>query len=165
MSENNSNPTRRLQKFGDFSLSTKLVLAFLIVTLVPLAIVSYLNYRSTTQALLQAANVKIASAAQETANEVDAFFTNTLTATRVKAQDPVIVNYLLLPASQRAGSVEEAQLYKLLDAYSREDLLYVNSIGVIDTTGKSLADTSQTEIGVDKSDRDYYQNPIKTGLP
>src|SRR5260221_2165805 len=165
MSENNSNPTMRLPKFGNFSLSTKLVSAFLIVTLIPLAIVSYLNYRSTTQALVQAADVKIASAAQETANEVDAFFRITLSATRVKAQDPVIVNYLLLPADQRAGSVEEAQVYKLLDAYSREDLLYVNSIGVIDANGKSLADTSQAEVGVDKSDRVYYQQAIKTGLP
>src|SRR5215813_10513046 len=97
MSENNSNPTMRLPKFGNLSLSTKLVSAFLLVTLIPLAIVTYLNYRSTTQALVQAANVKIASAAQVSANEVDAFFNNTLTAVRVKAQDPVIINYLLLP--------------------------------------------------------------------
>jgi len=165
MTENISNSTRRLFKFGDFSLRAKLVSAFLIVTLVPMAIISYLNYRSTTQALVQAADVKIAGAAQVAADEVDAFIHNTLDAVRVKAQDPVIVNYLLLPAYQRAGSVEEAQLYKLFNAYSREDSLYENSIGVIDAKGESLADTSQAEIGVDKSDRIYFQQPVKTGLP
>lgn len=165
MSEKISTPTMSFPKFGNLSLSTKLVSAFLLVTLIPLAIVTYLNNRSTTQALVQAANVKIASAAQVSADEVDAFFNNTLTSVRVKAQDPVIVNYLLLPASQRAGSAEEAQLYKLLNSYSREDLLYVNSIGVIDAQGQSLADTSQAEINVNKSDRVYFQQPIKTGLP
>ena len=155
----------RFNSWRNFNLRTKLISAFLIVTLIPVAVITYLNYRSTTQALIQAADVKIAGAAKETADEVDAFFINTLTATRVKAQDPVIVNYLLLPASQRTGSVEETQLHKLLDTYSREDLLYVNSIGVIDSNGKSLADTSQAEIGVDKSDRIYYQQAIETGLP
>ena len=59
--------------FTNWSLRTKLVSAFLIVTLVPVAIISYLNYRSTTQALVQAANVKIAGAAQVTADQVDTF--------------------------------------------------------------------------------------------
>ncbi len=165
MSENISNPIMRLPKFGDFSLRTKLVSAFLIVTIVPLAIISYLNYRSTTQALVQAANVKIAGAAQVTADQVDAFFNDTLNATRVKAQDPVIVDYLLLPAYKRTGSVEEAQVNKLLDAYSREVPIFVNSIGVIDVNGDSLADTSAKEVGVNKTDRIYFQQALKTGLP
>jgi len=147
------------------NLRTKLVSAFLIVTIVPLAIISYLNYRSTTNALVQAADVKIASAAQVTADAVDTFFNGNLNTIRVKAQDPVIVDYLLLPASQRAGSPEEAQVNKLLNAYSHEDSLFVNSIGVIDAQGKSLTDTSAAEVGVDKSDRVYFQQAIKTGLP
>jgi putative methionine-R-sulfoxide reductase with GAF domain len=147
------------------NLRTKLVSAFLLVTLVPMAIISYLNYRSTTQALVQAANVKIAGAAQFAADQVDSFFKATLNTTLVKAQDPVIVDYLLLPSYQRAGSAEEAQVYKLLQAYSHEDPLFVNSIGVIDTIGRSLADTSQDEIGVDKHDRVYFRQPLETGLP
>jgi GAF domain-containing protein/HAMP domain-containing protein len=153
------------RQLSNFSLRTKLVSAFLLVTLIPMAIISYLNYRSTTQALVQAANVKIAGAAQITADEVDSFFTNTLNATRVKAQDPVIIDYLLLPVSQRSGSAEEAQVNKLLNSYSHEDSLFVNSIGVIDVNGKSLVDTSPAEIGVDKTDRDYFQQAVKTGLP
>jgi len=147
------------------NLRTKLIIAFLAVTIIPLAIISYLNYRSTSQALVQAADVKISGAAQFTADQVDAFFNNTLNAVRVKAQDPVIVNYLLLPAYQRAGSVEESQLNKLLEVYSHEDALFINSIGVIATNGRSLADTSPTEVSVDKSDRVYFQQPLKTGLP
>ena len=152
-------------QFRNFSLRAKLVSAFLAVTLIPLAIVSYLNYRNTTQALVDAANVKVAGAAQVTADQVDAFFNNTLNATRVKAQDPAIIDYLLLPSSQRSGSPQEAQIYKLLTSYSREDPLHVNSIGVIDTNGKSLVDTSQAEIGEDKSDRIYFQQPMTTGVP
>lgn len=151
--------------FKNWSLRTKLVSAFLVVTLIPLAIVSYLNYRSTTQALLDAANVKIAGAAQVTADELDSFFINTLNSTRVKAQDPAILDYLLLPSFQRNGSPQEAQLYKLLTSYSREDPLYVNSIGVIDARGNSLVDTSQDEIGVKKSDRIYFQQAMSTGVP
>lgn len=147
------------------NLRNKLVFAFLVVTLIPLGIVSFLNYQNTTKALVDAANVKIAGAAQVTADQVDAFIINTLNATRVKAQDPAIVDYLLLPSDQRSGSPEETQVYKLLTAYSREDPLYVNSIGVIDANGKSLVDTSQAEIGLDKSTRIYFQQPMKTGLP
>jgi GAF domain-containing protein/HAMP domain-containing protein len=147
------------------NLRTKLVSAFLVVTIVPLAIISYLNYRSTTDALLQAANVKIASAAQVSAEQVDAFFSGTLNATRIKAQDPVIIDYLLLPAAQRAGSAEEAQVLKLLNAYNHENSLFINSIGVIDVQGESLVDTSPTEIGVNKLNRIYFQQAIKTGVP
>ncbi len=154
-----------IRQFRDFSLRTKLISAFLIVTIVPLAIVSYVNNRSTTQALVQAADVKILGAAQVTADQVDAFIENTLTETRTKAQDPVIINYLLLPASQRAGSAEETQLSKLLAAYANENPIYVNSIGVIDSNGLSLADTSSTEVGVSKADRIYFQQAVKTGAP
>lgn len=160
------NPSSRSRlPFTNWSLRTKLVSAFLIVTLIPVAIISYFNYSSTTQALIQAANVKIAGAAQVTADQVDAFFNNTLNTTRVKAQDPAIVNYLLLPADQRAGSVEEAQLNQLLQAYQHEDQLFINSVGVINSNGKSLVDTSPDEIQVDKSDRGYFQQPMQTGLP
>jgi len=151
--------------FTNWSLRTKLVSAFLIVTLVPVALISYLNYRNTTQALIQAANVKITGAAQVTADQVDAFINNILNTTRVKAQDPAIINYLLLPAGQRAGSFEEAQLNKLLDAYNHEDQLFINSVGIIDPNGKSLVDTSPAEVGVDKSGRVYFQQPMQTGLP
>jgi len=153
------------RQFRNFSLRAKLISSFLLVTLIPLAIISYLNYRNTTQALVEAANVKIAGAAQATADQVDAFFINTLNATRVKAQDPAIIDYLLVPSFQREGSPQEAQLYKLLTSYSREDPLYVNSIGVISTRGKSLVDTSQAEIGEDKADRIYFQQPMSTGVP
>src|SRR5690349_9309280 len=127
--------------------------------------ISYFNYRSTTQALVQAANVKIAGAAQVTADEVDAFINNTLNTARVKAQDPAIVNYLLLPDYQRAGSAEEVQLNQLLEAYHHEDQLFINSVGIIDPNGKSLIDTSPDEIWIDKSDRVYFQQPMQTGLP
>jgi len=153
------------RQFRNFSLRAKLISAFLIVTLIPLAVITYLNYRSTTQALVDAANVKVTGAAQATADQVDSFITNTLNTTRVKAQDPAIVDYMLLPSFQRDGSPEEAQVYRLLTSYSREDPLYVNSIGVIDTRGRSWADTSPAEIGVDKSDRVYFQQPLETGLP
>jgi putative methionine-R-sulfoxide reductase with GAF domain len=159
------NPSGNRLPFTNWSLRTKLVSAFLVVTLVPVAVISYLNYRSTTQALTQAANVKIAGAAQVTADEVDAFFNNTLNTTRVKAQDPAIVDYLLLPPHERSGSVEEEQLNQLLDTYRHEDQLFINSVGIIDTNGRSLLDTSPSEINVDKSDRVYFQQPLKTGLP
>src|SRR5690349_15852900 len=160
------NPSSRSRlPFTNWSLRTKLVSAFLIVTLIPVAIISYFNYSSTTQALIQAANVKIAGAAQVTADQVDAFFNNTLNTTRVKAQDPAIVHYLLLPAYQRTGSVEEAQLNQLLDIYRHEDQLFINSVGVIDPNGRSLLDTSPNEIGVNNADRVYFQQPMQTGLP
>jgi len=151
--------------FRNWNLRTKLVSLFLVVALIPLGIVSYLNYRSTTLALVNEANIKLSGAAQLTADELDSFFTVTLNAARVKAQDPAIIEYLLLPAYQRHGSPEEARLYRLLTSYSREDPLYVISIGVIDPRGKSLVDTSQTEIGVNKADRVYFREPMKTGVP
>jgi len=165
MQANISKPTGTFTSFSDLSLRTKLIFAFLVVTLVPIAIVSYLNIRNTTQALQDAAQVKLVGAAQVTADQIDAFFNDTLNTVRVKAQDPAIVSYLLLPSAQRVGSPEEVAIKKLLNAYSREDPLYVNSIGVIDTKGRSLIDTSQAEIGVDKSDRSYFQQPMSTGLP
>jgi len=147
------------------SLGAKLVTALLGVTIIPLVIISFINYNSSTTALTNDANQKLAAAAQQTAADFDTFIDFNLETVRAAGQFPAVVDYLSLPAAQRAGSAEEARLQKFITAMSRQDPVFISSVAVNDTNGITLADTFTADIGLDKSNRNYFQETMRTGLP
>ncbi len=147
------------------TLRTKLVTAFLAVTIIPLVIVGFITYNSSRTALTNDANQKLASAAKTSAQEIDTFIEAKLEHVRAVAQFPAVVEYLSLPADQRAGSAEGARALKFIIAMSREDPVFISSVAVFDLNGIDIVDTNPTDIGLDKANRTYFKNTIKTGLP
>ena len=94
---------------------------------------------------------------------LDAFIKTNRDNIRTEAQIPVLVDYLSLPAFQRAGSVEEANVQSLLLALSRRDPVYISSYALMDRRGVDLVDTYAPDIGLNKSDRNYFQEPLSVG--
>lgn len=158
------NAFRRLS-FGAFSLRVKLIIGFLAVSLIPLAAMGYLNNRATQQALIDDANQKLYGAASQIAKTLDNFVDSNLIAIRTEAQLPPLINYLNLPADQRAGSVAEAEANATLRALSRKDQNFIVSYALLDRQGLDVVDSYTPDVGVDKSDREYFTTPFRTGLP
>jgi signal transduction histidine kinase/HAMP domain-containing protein len=145
------------------NLRSKLIFSFLGVALLPLLLLAWVNQRTTQKTLMDNANQTLLSAASQTALSLDAFIKTNLDTVRVEAQLPILAKYLSLPASQRqtiAAEVEAALL-----ALSRKDTLNISSYALIDRQGRDILDTYTPDIGIDKSDRNYFQEPLKTGLP
>ena len=158
------NAFRRIP-FGALSLRVKLIIGFLAVSLIPLAAMGYLNNRATQQALIDDANQKLSGAASQAAETLDNFVDSNLIAIRTEAQLPPLINYLSLPADQRAGSVAEAEANATLRALSRKDQNFIVSYALLDRQGFDVVDSYTPDVGVDKSDREYFKTPFRTGLP
>ncbi|MCB9076822.1 MAG: GAF domain-containing protein [Anaerolineaceae bacterium] len=152
-------------QFSTFNLPTKLIVAFLTVSLVPLSLLALLNGNYTRDALINDANQALSAGAKQTAASVDTFIKSNLDNLNTEAQLPALVNYLSLPPTQRANSSEEAEVSAILHALSRRDRLFITSYALIDLPGIAVMDTTPDDIGRDKSDRDYVQRPLETGLP
>lgn len=147
------------------SIRLRLIYGFLIVTIIPLSLIGFLNYNSTRSALTKDANQALLSAASQTAAQIDSFIENRLNIARSEAQFAIVADYILLPASERPGSLEEARLNNFIFARLSEDPVYISSVAVYDINGNTLADTFTSDIGTNKLDRTWFQAAVATGLP
>jgi PAS domain S-box-containing protein len=154
-----------LRQFRVYPLTTKLILAFLAVSLLALGLLAFLNERHTRAVLIEKAQQSLFAAASTTAADIDTFINNNLEAIQTEAQLPVLTAYLSLPADQRSGSPEEAAVAATLRALGRKDKVFIASYALLDNQGRNVIDTAASQIGQDESGRDYFQKPLETGLP
>ncbi|WP_421903240.1 PAS domain S-box protein [Maridesulfovibrio sp.] len=151
--------------FRPAGLRRKLLSAFLFVSLLPLCVLAILDQKVTSDALTENSQQVMLSAASQTAAAVDSFILSNLSTVRTEASIPQFAEFLLIPEEIRDGSPEELAVMGLLTSLKRRDQTYITSIAVLDLSGKAIADTYGPDIGSDKSMRDYFLEPLKTGLP
>lgn len=153
------------RRLNSYSLRTKLLLAFLAVTMMPMALLAFINDQNFRQSLTNQANTSLLSAASTTATQLDTFMLQNLDFIRAQAQTPDVVEYLSLPAGQRAGSEAETRAFEFITAITQQNPVFISSVAIIDIKGNTLLDTFSADVGVSKFDRDYFQKPLETGLP
>ena len=151
--------------YRDYSLRTKLIAGFLVVTLVPLGATFFLNNRNTRQILTDDANDALSSAATSAAANLDDFLVGGLTDVRNAAQLHILEEYLALPPAERLGSETETVLYRDFRAIASRDTIYITSVGLIDARGTDIADTYSADVGLDKATREWFTQPVERGLP
>jgi putative methionine-R-sulfoxide reductase with GAF domain len=149
----------------NLNLRTKLITILLVVALIPIIIIAYIADASQRASLTNDANIKLQNAAALISSEIDSFMLDNLNVARAEGQLPIIVDYVTLPAEERAGSPEEERLNSLLLAVSRQNPVYLNSVAILDTDGITVADTNPSAVGTDRSNRYYFQNVMSTNLP
>ncbi|OQY45211.1 MAG: hypothetical protein B6242_11045 [Anaerolineaceae bacterium 4572_78] len=148
-----------------FNLRTKIVIAFLLLALLPLALLAYLNIRSTRQALTDVANQMLFVAASETAETIDSFLAESLDAVQSAGQLPVFAEYLNLSPGERADSSQKTEINTILNALSRRHQKFIDSYALLDEEGINIFDTVRDDIGLDESHVIYYQAPHQTHAP
>ena len=147
------------------SLKIKLVSAFLLISLLPIGLLSLLDQAVTFQALSENSKQAISGAASRTATAIDNFIYANLATVRTEAMIPQFAKLLSLPPSRQTNSAEEKAAMGILISLKRRDQTNITSIALLNKEGVSIADTYGTDLGSDKSDRDYFTHPMKTGLP
>lgn len=153
------------RQFRNYSLRTKLLASFLLVAVVPLAILFFLDQRAFRQNLSEQANANLQSEAHQAATDIDRFIEEGLTDVRTSAELHILEEYLILPAVERPSSETETVMYRDLHSISGVDQDYITSVGLMDLTGQNVADTDPKEVGVDKSNRLYFSQPVHTHEP
>jgi len=151
-----------LRGLADLSLRAKLIIAFLGVSLVPLTALAALNERASRQALTDAANETLRGAAAQTALSLDTFFDNTRGIVQSQSQEPVIREYLALPADQRAGSAAERELKTTVDLWQLRDTR-ANAYLLLDANGIVIYSNSSLDIGEAQGDQSYFTQAVSTG--
>jgi GAF domain-containing protein/HAMP domain-containing protein len=151
-----------VRQFRNYSLQTKFIVTFLAVTLTSLALLTFLNNWLTQARLTDEANRALFTAAYQTTIELDNFINHNLEVIRTEAQLPLWFEYLSLAAPERANSSRGAEVRATLRALSRK--ANVSSYALLDLEGQTVMDTFASHIGLNRSDREYFQQPLKTGL-
>ena len=154
-----------IRQFQTYPLTTKLTLAFLTVSLLPLGLLAFLNVRSTRDVLIEKAEQPLFAAVSKTAADIDTFMIDNLEAIETEAQLPVLATYLNLSAAQRQEGSESTAAATTLLELSRKDKVFIASYALLDQNGHNVLDTHSSFIGRDESERDYFRKPIETGLP
>lgn len=153
------------RQFTSFSLRTKLIIAFVATGMLAAGIIAFATNYLTRQTLINNANQALLAAARQTATSLDVFTSEALDTVRTQAQLPTLVEYLSLPPDQRSGSAVETEATQLLHAFSQKDQVFISSYALLDQQGLDVIDTYPLDIGLDKSERDYFAIPLQTGLP
>lgn len=148
-----------------YTLRNKLIVSFWVVALIPLILLTSINKYTTQQTLTNNANLALFAVASQTAISIDTFITNNLDIVRVEAVLPGLAKYLSLPSEVRSNSAEEKIAGDTLRSLNRRDTVNIFSYALLDLQGRNILDTYTPDIGKDESHRNYFTQPLKTGLP
>ena len=154
-----------VRQYRAYPLSTKLILAFLVVSLVPLGLLAFLNFRHSRAVLIDEARQSLLGAVSKTVSDLDTFVNNNLDAVRTEAHLPALMSYLELQPEQRSGSPAEMAARETLSELQRKNKVFITSYALLDSQGQNVLDTVPENMGLDESGRDYFQKSIETGLP
>ncbi len=153
------------RQFTNFSLRTKLIIGFVATGMLAAGIIAFATNYLTRQSLTDNANQALLAAANQTAATLDTFIVTNQDYLRTQAQLPALIEYLSLPAAERPGSALETEVSQTLQTFAKRDPLFISSYALLDQQGIDVIDTYIQDIGLDKSDRDYFVTPLQTGLP
>ncbi len=154
-----------VQRFSQYSLRAKLIIVSLAVSLIPLGAISVLFTLNTQQREIEGVNQALRAAAQETAANLDEFIRTSLNDIRVAAQAPELTTLLTSQPATPQYTTAETRVESTLRSLSRQDPILLSSYALLDKNGVDILDTYRPDIGVNKSDRIYFLEPLATGLP
>jgi GAF domain-containing protein len=149
-------------QFRNYSLRTKLVTGFLLLTTLPLIILGWQSTSTTRAILEQQAGTNILRDAKSASTDFQAFVDSQISTRQNQAKVTEILNYMGLPPSQRPGSQEESLVYQYLDSMSIQDPNYIESYKLIDLSGIDILDTTRSNIGTSYAGQDFFKSVTET---
>ena len=154
-----------LRRFNSYTLRTKIVISFILITIVPLLVLSISNSRYSSKALEAQSREQLTTLAKIVADRIDGFVTTQLDSVRTDAKQLSLISYLELPPQSRAGSEEETNARLALLSLTRKDPVFIRSIAILDSDGIDILDTHNEYKDRDEGYYAYFLRPRQTGLP
>ncbi|NOT05173.1 MAG: GAF domain-containing protein, partial [Anaerolineales bacterium] len=154
-----------LRRFNSYALRTKIIIAFILVTIIPLIALGFFNTRSSSQSLQNQNKAQLTTLAHVVADTVDGFIINQLDSIRADSKQLALSSYLDLPSRSRANSTEENNARLVLLALTRKDPVFIHSIGILDKNGVNILDTLDEHNGQNEGTQTYFKRPFQNGLP
>lgn len=153
------------REFSTFPLRVKLLLGFLIATIVPLAIFGYINYSTTRQILLAEADAQLTELSNNIASNIDNYINNQIIIIHSESKQIPLIEYIERSTVSRAGSPEEVNASLTLSNNKRKDAVFIHSYAILDKKGRNILDTVSENQGRDESANDYFKQPFTNNKP
>ena len=148
------------QPFHGYGLRTKLIASFLLLTIVPLAILGWQTYSTTYNLLEKQIEEEILRSSLSTAAEFQEFLDSQFTTIRSQMRSTEIIQYMGLPPSQRDGSEEETLLNSKLKSFSKTKPIFIKSYALLDKNGIDILDTNKSRIGTSFVEQDLLTTAL-----
>ena len=142
-----------------YTLRSKLLTAFLVIVLMPIAALSVIDNYLMRESITQSANKTLATAAKQTASRVDQFNDSVLLATQTASKLPALIEYLGKDnklMEDNPGALENLNVLRSRDAN-------VISYALLLPSGINVLDTLAKNVGKDESAENYFQHLVKNG--
>ncbi len=147
----------QVRSFRQYNLQTKLIAAFLLVTLLPMSLLTYANYLNTQKTLTTQAQQKLMAIASESTSNIDVFLQSTLSAVSSEAELPAFANYLSATPEEREEDSLRSDTQLLLRSLAKKDPFLISSYGLLDVNGNNVVDNIAVNVGQNESATDYFQ--------
>jgi GAF domain-containing protein/HAMP domain-containing protein len=148
------------RRFKSYSLRTKLVVSFLLVSVLSVVIVAGFAIALSQDALTKSANRSLETAASKTAAAIDSFLTAEKDTLRTEALLPDLAELLSLPVYKQAGTPQADKVEAILHSLVLREPLYIKSYALLDASGWTIYSTSHENLG------EYqFHKVVETGLP
>jgi len=154
-----------LRSFNSYTLRTKIIIIFTLITVVPLITLGFYNSRSSSQILQAQGKTQLTALARIAADRIDGFITTQLDTVHADSKQLALIKYLELPAESQSGSEEELNARLALLSLTRKDPVFIHSIALLNLDGMDSLDTFKDYKNRDEGYYTYFSRPIKTGLP
>lgn len=152
-----------LLQFASYTIRNKLLILALGIGVLSIFPVAILTTISTQQALTNETRGSLVSSARHIVTEIDGFIGYNIETISAEAQLPQVVEYL--QASTAGQQITRHNLLALFNTLVQRDPDNIGSYALLNSEGVDIVDTYEDDIGVDKSDRDYFLQPRRTGRP
>jgi len=153
-----------LRQFGIYSLRTKVIFSFLILSLLIVAIIAGISIRNAQQALTATGEQTLLSAASQVAWRVDNFNHSNMELIQVEAQQPILGRFLALPDEERSPEIVADATQTIISlARKREEkqigeFNFIRGYLLLDLTEKVVIASDQFLL--DKSVQEYFVNEV-----
>jgi HAMP domain-containing protein/putative methionine-R-sulfoxide reductase with GAF domain len=151
------------RQFPQFSMRTKLIIAFILVSLLPLFVLSAINYQQLSQNRLQETQTTLTTWSRQVAGAVDSFIAEQIAAVYTESQLPDFRDLLGLSPTERSGSEVESKVAETVKLLQRWKSAYVRSYALLDIDGVDIVDSDQLRIGKSEKNQKYFTEAVSTG--
>ncbi len=132
------------------TISLKLIIVSLLITLIPLVALSIIQFNFLQNALQNQTNQTLSMAAEQAATRLDEFFSSNIANIEEDSKLTSFLAYLQSGSVKRAGSPEEQELALLVESLKIKGGTFLSSIGLLDLQGKVIFDSNWYEIEITK---------------
>lgn len=136
---------------------TRLVIAFLAITIVPLLILTTVNNRFIQNMLIDNSNQSLLHVASESAETIDDFVFSKVQAINSVVQISAFGDYLSLPASLQSQQVNRDPIQDSFVSLQLTDQSQIISMALLDRNGINIFDSNEVNEGNDESLTEYFQ--------